>query len=157
MDIAKSFTFMFEDADWLRKVGIGTLVVLAGVILSPILIGLVPLVMLLGYSLDVTRNVLNGASRPLPEWEDWGGFLGRGLKLAVVFIVWALPIVVVSIPLGLGSALLKDSNSGAVQAFGTLITVCGSCLTILWGLLLTLLSPAIYVSVAETDAYLGWV
>ena len=31
MDIGKSFTFMFEDPDWLRKLGIGTIVTLAGI------------------------------------------------------------------------------------------------------------------------------
>ncbi|PKO21777.1 MAG: hypothetical protein CVU38_12955, partial [Chloroflexi bacterium HGW-Chloroflexi-1] len=75
MDIGKSFTYMFEDPDWLRKLGIGTLVGLIGIVFSPILIGFIPLLMLMGYTLDVVRNTMDGRQYPLPEWEDWGGFL----------------------------------------------------------------------------------
>ena len=82
MDIAKSFTFMFEDPEWLRKLGIGFLVVAVGLLFSVVLIGLIPLIIVLGYTLDVTRNVMDGQPNPLPEWNDWEGFLMRGLKLA---------------------------------------------------------------------------
>ncbi len=155
MDFGKAFTFMFEDPEWLKKLGIGTLVGLIGIIFVPILIGLIPLIMLMGYSLDTLRNVMEGRQHPLPEWEDWGGFLIRGLKLIGAFIVWALPLIVLAIPLGIGSTWI-DSNSnssGAMQAFGTLLVVCGSCLTLVWGLFLALISPAIYVRLAHTDRF----
>jgi len=152
MDIGKSFTYMFEDPDWLRKLGIGTLIGLIGIAFSPILIGLIPLLMLMGYTLDVVRNTMDGREHPLPEWEDWGGFLVRGLKLCGVFIIWALPMILISIPLGIGSAL-AENNGGGVEAFGTLLIVCGSCLMLLWGLFLALISPAIYVRLARTDRF----
>ncbi len=52
MDFGKAFTFMFEDPDWLRKLGIGTLVGLVGLLFSPVLIGFIPLIILFGYTLD---------------------------------------------------------------------------------------------------------
>jgi len=154
MDFGKAFVFMFEDPDWLRKLGIGTLVVLIGTLFSPILIGLVPLLIVAGYCLDVLRNVMEGREYPLPEWEDWVGFLVRGLRLAGVLIVWALPLIIGAIPMGIGSALL-DNRSGGAQAVGVLLLICGSCLALLWGLFLFLLSPAIYARLARTGRFVA--
>lgn len=151
MDVGKSFTFMFQDPEWLRKLGIATIVALIGIVLSPILIGLIPLIILLGYSLEITRNVMDGQQYPMPEWENWGGFLARGFKLAVVYIVWALPIIIISIPLGIGSALANGGNRDTLNALGGLLSACGGCLAVLWGLVMMLFTPAIYVRLARTD------
>jgi hypothetical protein len=153
MDFGKSFTFMFEDPNWVRKLGIGTLVTLAGMFLSPVLIGLAGIFMLMGYGLDVVRNVLDGKEHPLPEWEDWGGFLIRGLKIFGVYLLWSLPFIIVAIPLGIGAALTSDNGRGVLEALGILITICGSCLAILYGLFLTLITPAIYIRLAATDRF----
>jgi hypothetical protein len=153
MDFGKSFTFMFEDPNWVRKLGIGTLVTLAGMFLSPVLIGLAGIFMLMGYGLDVVRNVLDGKEHPLPEWEDWGGFLIRGLKIFGVYLLWCLPFIIVAIPLGIGAALTSDNGRGVLEALGILITICGSCLAILYGLFLTLVTPAIYIRLAATDRF----
>lgn len=150
MDFGKAFTFMFEDPDMLRKLGIGTLVGLLGIVLSPVLIGLVLLVILLGYTVDVIRNVAEGREHPLPDWEDWGGFLARGCKVCVAFFVWALPLILVGIPLAIGGTL-TDNNSGAANAVGVILVICSSCLMFLWGLLLAVLSPAIYTRIALTN------
>ena len=154
MDIAKSFTFMFEDPEWLRKLGIGFLVVLLGALFSVVLIGLVPLIMVLGYTLDVTRNVMDGRANPLPEWNDWEGFLGRGLKLAGVLVVWSLPLVLISIPLGFSAALAGNGSQGNFAAvMATLFSLCGICLALAWGLAFLVFTPAIYVRLARTNRF----
>jgi len=154
MDFGKAFTFMFDDPDWVRKLGIGVVVGLVATLLSPILIGLIPAIMILGYLLDVLRNVNNGREHPLPEWEDWGGFLGRGFKLAVAFFVWLIPFFLLSIPIFIGAALTDGQNgSGAGTAFGVLFIICSSCLLLLWGLFVVLISPAIYIRLAVTDRF----
>lgn len=151
MDFGKAFTFMFEDPDWLKKLGIGTAVGLVGILLSVGLIGLVPLIMLLGYTVDVTRNVLAGRERPLPEWEDWGGFLSLGFKVFAAIFIWSLPAILLSIPMAVGGAV-TDQGSGS-EAIGIMIMVCGGCLLFLWALFVTLLTPAIYVRIAATDRF----
>lgn len=152
MDFGKAFTFMFDDPDWVRKLGIGVVVGLVATLLSPILIGLVPALMILGYCLDVLRNVHNGREFPLPEWEDWSGFLARGFKLVIALIVWSLPLILITIPIIIGAALTdgQNGNAGAGVAFGTLFIVCSSCLMLLWSLFLVLISPAIYIRLAVT-------
>lgn len=153
MDFGKAFTFMFDDPDWVRKLGIGVVVGLAATLLSPILIGIVPAIIILGYCLDVLRNVYAGSAVPLPEWEDWGGFLARGFKLIVAFFVWLLPLFVISIPIFIGAALANEQGAGggAGAAFGMLFILCASCLLVLWGLFVLLISPAIYIRLAVTD------
>ncbi|MCU0502744.1 MAG: DUF4013 domain-containing protein [Anaerolineae bacterium] len=149
MDFGKAFTFMFDDPNWLRKLGIGTLVGLLGIMLMPILIGVIPLIMVTGYCLDALRNVAEGREFPMPEWNEWGNFLIRGLKLIAAFFVWSLPLLLVGIPLGLGAAL-AGNQSDAGPAIGALLMMCASCLTFLWGLFLLLISPAIYIRLAVT-------
>lgn len=153
MDFGKAFTFMFEDPEWLRKLGIGVLVALVGILFSPILIGLVPLIMLLGYSLDTLRNVADGHERPMPEWEDWGGFLSRGFKLVAALFVWALPMLLALIPLIIGSAMTEQYQQNNLGVVAVILLICGSCLVLLWGLFLTLLSPALYARIALTDRF----
>ena len=63
MDFGKAFTFMFEDPERLRKLGIGTLVGLVGIIFSPVLIGLIPLIvplplMVLGTLVAVVQTLV---------------------------------------------------------------------------------------------------
>ena len=157
MDFGKAFTYMFQDPDWLAKLGIGTLVALVGIILSPVLIGLVPLIIVLGYSLVALDNVRLGHERPLPEWQDWGRFFMLGLKATVALFIWALPIIIGMVPVIAGS-ILSDNNANAASSDGAgflafLLICCGSCLIIVWGLFITLLTPAIYTRIAVTNRF----
>jgi len=152
MAYGKAFTFMFEDPNWVRKLVIGTLLVLIGIFLSWLLIGFIPLLIVGGYTLDLIRNVVNRQRHPLPEWEDWGGMLVRGIKVAAAFVIWFLPLIVVAIPLAIGGNL-TESNSGGAQAVGALLLTCGTCLSLLWGLFVTLLSPAILIRLAAFERF----
>jgi hypothetical protein len=149
MDFGKAFTFMFDDPNWLRKLGIGTLVGLLGIVLMPILIGVIPLLMVVGYTLDALRNVVDGKEFPMPEWNEWGGFLIRGVKLTIALLVWSLPLFIIMIPLFIGAALTGNHNNSGT-AFGVLLITCSSCLMFLWGLFFWLISPAIYIRLAVT-------
>lgn len=149
MDIGKSFSFIFEDPRWLTKILIGTVVMIISMVLMPFLIGILGLAIITGYSLDVLKNVRRGDKYPLPEWQDrWGEWLVLGLKLLVVVLVWALPIILVSIPMTIGFGL-ADQQGGEV--IGSLVAVCFSCLLLLWTVVLLAVTPAIYIRVAETE------
>lgn len=151
MDFGKAFMFMFEDPEWLKKLGIGTLVGLVGLLLSPILIGVIPLMIVIGYTVVVLKNVMNGVDLPLPEWDDWGEFLSLGFKVFAATLIWVLPIILLTIPLAIGSALIDDSRGA--EGIGIAIVACGSCLVFLWSLFVTVLTPAIYVRIAATDRF----
>jgi hypothetical protein len=152
MDFGKALTFMFQDPNWVSKIGIGILVLLVGIVLSPVLIGLAAIFILTGYSLDVVRNVLDGKEHPLPEWQDWSGFFIRGLKLVGVFLVLALPFIPLMIPFGIGNALTTSDNQ-AVNVIGVLFMVLGFGLALLYGIFLVLIEPAVYLRLARTDRF----
>ena len=153
MDFGKAFTYMFQDPNWLAKLGIGTLLVLVGISLSPVLIGIVPLIIVAGYSLVVLDNVRLGHEHPLPEWQDWGRFFMLGLKAFVALFIWALPMFIGFVPVLAGSVISDSGNSGGAGAISTLLICCGSCLMFLWGLFIALLTPAIYARLAATGRF----
>ena len=88
IDFGRSFTFVSEDPDWLKKLLIGGAFTLA----CMLLVG-VPFV--LGYFSRTLRNVAAGTRPELPEWDDLGGLFEEGLRLTAVYLVYTLGIVVV--------------------------------------------------------------
>lgn len=81
MNFGKSFTYIFEDPDWFSKLW------------KPVLIGLIPILgqlVLQGYMLNVTRNVVRGDQRPLYEM-DFGEDLRVGFRMFLVQLVYSLP------------------------------------------------------------------
>ncbi|MGB7095956.1 MAG: hypothetical protein WBD62_15035, partial [Anaerolineales bacterium] len=62
MDIGKSFSYPFEDDEWLTKLFLGAIV------------SAVPILNFAwtGYTVDIMRNVIDGVSMPMPAWSDFG-------------------------------------------------------------------------------------
>lgn len=144
MDIGKAFTFVFEDEEWITKVLVGGLFLLA----SCVLIG-IPF--LLGYMIALMRNVMQGVEKPLPKWENLGGMFRDGLILILIFIVWLIPVwVLMCLQWLLTWAFANGSDAGAAMA---VITTCVSCLYGIWGLVVALFTPAIYVRFARTPEF----
>lgn len=143
MDIGKAFRFVFDDRDWVAKVLIGGVMSL----LSPLLIGVF---FLAGYSVDLIKNVMNDVDPPLPRWENLGDKAVKGIKLTVIFLVWAIPIIVVSILSALFS-IIVSGNGGEVEGIAAVISLCFGCINFILGILLALVSPAIYVRFAQTE------
>jgi hypothetical protein len=153
MDFGKAFVFMFEDPNWVRKCGIGFLVGLAGLLLSPILIGVIAFVFLAGYCLDVTRNVIRRERYPLPEWDDWGGFFVKGLKITLAILIWSLPLLLAMAPITFGSIWMGNDTGDGAAFGGIFLLMCGLCLAVLWAIFVTVISPAIYVRLAQTGRF----
>jgi len=144
MDIGKSFTFIFEDDEWITKVLVGALVVLA-------CFTLVGIPFLLGYMLATMRGVMGGAEEPLPAWDDLGTFFKEGLILALVFIAWSIPIWIIALLQAIFGALLGGSYDAA-RTVG-LFATCLSCLSGLWGIVMALFAPAIFTRFAQTPEF----
>ncbi|MGD9145422.1 MAG: DUF4013 domain-containing protein, partial [Anaerolineae bacterium] len=107
MDIGKSFTFVFEDDAWITKLLLAAAILLLGVLFSWLL--LIPLILALallgGYGVAITRQVIGGELNKLPEWDDWGALIADGLKVIVVGIVYALPLIIIALCLSLPIAI----------------------------------------------------
>jgi len=152
MDIGKPFSFVFEDQNWLQKLLIGGLITLGGILFSWTVIGaLVAFGLIYGYMIDLVRNVRRGAPNPLPEWDEWGDKMVKGLKLIALQIIWALPLILVVTPSAILSSLLE--GSGDTEAIAALISLCFGCLATLYGIFLALVIPAITIRFAETNEF----
>ena len=150
MNIGKSFSYIFDDPRWLNKILIGTLVLIISSLLSTILIGILGYFIIMGYALEVLRNVRRGDRYPLPEWKDrWGEWLVLGVKLTVALLVWALPAILIGLFMIVPAAMMDSNDSMATV--GSLTFACLGCLIFLWTLVVLLASPAIYIRVAETE------
>lgn len=136
MDIGRAFTYLFEDKDWLKKVAIGGLVTL------------IPIVnfITLGYGIRTFKNILEGQETPLPEWDDWGGDFMRGLIPAIAYIVYGIPIWILS---AIGTAIAAGSDSGGVAV----VSLFFSCLSTLYGIVLWVVAPAMLIRYAKTNEF----
>lgn len=150
MEISKSISFITEDPRWQQKLLIGTGLVIGSTVLSVVLIGIVGFIILAGYCVRLLQNVRDGQPYPLPEWDQWGEDLARGFKLFVATLVWALPILILVIPSVIGSAM-SSSRSEGTQFVGAMLLICGSCLTMIYGLLLAVASPGISIAYAKDE------
>lgn len=151
MDVGKSFSYIFQDKDWLKKVLIGSLILMVSIPFTVILVGFAGLAIVSGYTLEVLRNARQGSSHPLPEWRDkWGEWLILGLKLWLALFVWSLPALVLSGFNSLGNQMMF-ADSDLLGLFGGLMVAVVACLSLLWWIIVALITPAITIRMAETE------
>jgi hypothetical protein len=145
MDIGKSLTFVTEDENWIKKLGIGTLV------------NLVPILNFawLGYIVEMLRNVQQGDPRPLPEWEDFGGKFMKGLMVGIANLIYALPIILLACLVGIIPAVAGGSGGDADTlgaAIGGLSILLFCCIG-LYGLILSFVAPAILINFSREGTF----
>jgi hypothetical protein len=140
MDFGKAFTFVFDDEDWLKKIGLGGLLSL---------IPLLGIFLVLGWGFEVTRRVISGEAEVLPDWNDFGGYLTRGFLVFLVAFIYLLPVILIQSCTSL--PYLYDSVDDAYYAIVSVITFCFGCLTFLYSLVAYLILPAAFGKYAVTD------
>lgn len=151
MNVGKSFSFVFDDKQWVSKLGLGALVTL------------IPILNFAwsGYMVGIIRNVMNGASEPLPTWDDLGKKFMDGLLLTAAGFVYALPIILVICLLLsfmiVPAVLAGDSDfqglANAVAGLGTVLFILLSCVFIVYVLALSVVYPAILVIFAREGTF----
>jgi hypothetical protein len=144
MDIGKSFTFMFDDERWITKILVGGLFILACMFLVGI-----PFVV--GYMLRTTRNVMNGVEKPLPEWDNLGEMFKEGLILCLIYFVWLIPVWIVSCLMTIVAA--AAGNSYDAQGIVGVLSICTSCISLVWWIVIALVTPAVFIRFAKTPEF----
>jgi hypothetical protein len=142
MDVGRAFSFVFDDENWIVKV-------LVGGVLS--LIPIVGQVLIYGYSMELMRNVMRGQVQ-LPEWDDWGGKLIKGIMAFVIYLVYALPVIILGTCFGVLTGALGAAD--AERAVGVVASVGGTCLgglALLYGIFLALALPPAIGRYLETE------
>ena len=149
MDIAKAFTFPAEDEEWLAKIGIGAVISFFSWLILPIFL-------LLGYVVQVTRNVMNGEPRPLPEWTNWEKLFMDGLYVGIAQIVYTIPFwllmcIATVATVGFGGLSGASEDAAAVGIASTWIIA--GCLLVIFSLALFFISPAIIIQYVRTGEF----
>ena len=83
-----------RDPRVVRKILIGASLLLGSVLLLLLLIGVLGFFILGGYLLRVVYAAQTEEAPVLPEWDQYGSDLGRGVQMAVLLLIWSLPSAV---------------------------------------------------------------
>lgn len=83
---------------------------------------------------------------PLSDWADFSDHTILGLKAAVVGTIYLVPIFLVAVPFTVLQALGSD-----FEGIVSIMSICFSCITIIYSLLLALFLPVSFGILAETD------
>jgi uncharacterized protein DUF4013 len=139
MDISKAFTYPFEDPDWTKKLGIAAGIGFVALVLSPVLIGLIGLIPLAGWSIETMKRVRRNEPNPMASWDDFGGLFNKGLTPFLAALVYQIPTllfycaaaVILFLPaLGGGN---DDATTALLGTASTGLLCCG-CLIVLYAI-----------------------
>jgi Protein of unknown function (DUF4013) len=140
--LSTALGFPFEDPHWLMKLSIGSLLILASLVIP-----LIPLFFVAGYCLRIIQRIILGDGQAvLPEWDDWSWLFKHGFKLSEAGLLYALPglllltigSVMIFFPLyGMGLASLASATHQAISPAGMTMLTKGTLISGI-GLLLTL-------------------
>lgn len=147
MDIQKALAYVFDDERWVTKILIGAVVALFSFLI-------IPAFFLVGYMIEIVRNVMAGVEKPLPEWKEWGKLFMDGLNLTIAGLIYTLPIWIlmcISFLFFIPAGMTEGDVSGALAAAGGIAVLIMSCLGILFAIALALLGPAITIQYARED------
>jgi hypothetical protein len=142
MDIGRSFSYVFQDPRWLTKVLIGAVFYL----LTSILIG-IPFV--LGYMLEIMRNVHRGEPMPLPEWSNLGALFSDGFKLFLGYLVYYIPVIILICCAAGGLSIGADSR-GNPSGVGLAVAIPAYCLLFVYAIAFAIMMPALAIQYART-------
>ena len=144
-DLGKAFTSIFKDPRWVSKVAVAALFM----ILSIVLIGFIVLV---GYFIQLIQRVIRREEYPLPDWSDIGVKFIVGIKFAIVYLVYLLPVLLLAIPIMViaVTAALTDQPD-LMGAFMAVYMFGFTLLVIPYSLALTLLLPIITYRFAREE------
>jgi hypothetical protein len=147
MQVGKSFTYAFEDKEWLPKFLIGALV------------AIVPILNITwaGYTTEIIRRVSRNDPVPLSGWDNFGKKFVDGLILFVAAVIYAIPIIILSIIVTVVIAVPAAAQQGNTQNFltavGTGVGILLGCLIFLYGLFLSILIPAVQINFARNGFF----
>lgn len=120
MEITRAFSYAFDDKEWTSKLALLAIIAFASVITSPLLVGLVGWALLLGYYVDLVRNLRDGQPTPLPRWDRYGDKIAQGASVLTAAFVYSLPNFLVVCCVATTSNFWGDNFTGSFIGFGTI-------------------------------------
>lgn len=136
MDIGRAIQYWLSDPDWIKKVLIGGVLLIVPII-GWLIVG--------GYIIRTIQSISAGTDTPLPEWNQWGEDIVRGLKFAGIMIIWLLPVWVASIC----AFVLDLTGEGAASAAGLML----NCLGFIYSIAFYFIFPVIIGRFAQNEQF----
>ena len=115
MNFGLSFSYVFKDKEWFKKLAI------------PALCSLIPVVgqfILAGWGLQATKNVIDGKVEDALPDLDFGGDLGRGFLAAVITFIYSLPVIIIVL---ITSFIFSFTTDSSGEALSLILMVVGGC------------------------------
>jgi hypothetical protein len=144
MDFGNAFVYMFSSKEWIKKMVLGTAMALVPILGQFVLIG---------WTLDVLRNLKQKDPDPLPEWtgDDFARWLGRGLGLSVTVVTFLLPVIVIAVILWGCGAIGLSVLGGDGETLGGVVGLCMACISLILYFVIGLGALVVFVRYASTD------
>lgn len=150
MEIGKSFTYITQDEDWIKKLLLGGAITLIPIV-GPLFA--------LGYAVETMKNIMAGHEVPLPEIGDFGTKLIEGLKVWAISIVYALPVILFGLCAQSGNFVPLMAEQVPQDVLEILVSVsagvslCCGCLLLLYTILMALVMPFAWGKYVETGQF----
>jgi hypothetical protein len=155
IDLNQTFTFPFKDSESRKYFLIGCLVSLAAFIIP-----VIPFLILYGYAVRIVKQKLHNESPHMIAWDDLGGMLKDGAKMFGIRIIYALPILILMVPMFLSIVAMpflmgnsNDSQLNVLFPVFILIVLGTICLLLPLSIPLAVIIPAAELYVVEKDEF----
>ena len=113
-----------------------------------LIIGTIIFPIILGYTLRVYRG-----ERTPPDPQDWVAVFIDGIKLFIVQLIWAIPIIIVAVLFFGGASALMMSGSDSASAAGVGTMLIGIPIMLIVTLVVALFATLGVVRFARTDSF----
>ena len=142
LDYASPFTFLFRDRAWLKKFVIASL-------LTYTLVGAAPV---LGWMIEIVRQVGRGEVSELPDWTDWKPYWQLGGQFAFINAVWLLPFLVGTILVYLPLIFANQLQGEILLVIWGVTLLCVLLVLLIYSLIYAIFFPAMQVLLAGTGS-----
>jgi hypothetical protein len=145
LNFNEAFTFPFRDTQWIQKFLMGALFTLLSIFILPIPV-------LYGYLIELLQRVRDNDPVPLPEWKDPGIKFLVGLKYIVIFLIYYLPLILITILFFSVGLLLFLTGGEANTPLETMTLIALLISFVLpYSLVLYIATPLITIEFANTE------
>jgi hypothetical protein len=143
MEFGKSFSYVFEDDDWIVKI------LLAAVIaFIPIIGGLA----VAGWGVEITKRAIQKDEELLPGWGDFVNYLIKGIVVILIGFVYMLPVILVQICSNGTFFFGMESGEEGLEALASIVLACFGCLSFIYAVLVFFFIAAAIGRYADTGS-----
>ncbi len=144
MDLEKAFTFIWKDTEWPKKIGIAALLAFT----------LVGMVGVFGWLGELARRVAADEENPLPDWSDIGEYFIKGFQFLGIAVIWSMPaaLIILSSSAAITLTAMMD-DPGPILPIISVFSMCLYVLVFIYIIILNVLSPPLWLLVAEGNSF----